>query len=365
MSSPSKLLTTERKARAAAKSRESLEGFVLLAGIVAVMWLVEVINSLDHDALDSGGGIIPRNFDRVWAIFTAPFLHVSFTHLIAWSIVKALKSNASLNHAFAQEDGEPFRVVRTQVNIGLAVDVAGKDGQRSLKVPNVKNAEEMNFAQFIAAYDDIVARARTAYIADSRHMPGAADAAVVKLEGLQRALALRRRGEAWADVAAGAGYVDQPHLARECRALTGRAALAMHSGVRVLRPIWKGTPQSHQFQVFTEVGDAAIDEPARLPLDLGAAPAPASVPAPPSTPVAGRVVQEPILPRGATKLLAVAAAAVLALCDGRRTFAELVASLTERYQVRQADVVEDVAGLLHRLSARGLLRLSSSEEVAS
>ena len=40
---------------------------------------------------------------------------------------------------------------------------------------------------------------------------------------LQRALALRRRGEAWADVAAGAGYVDQPHLARECRALTGRA----------------------------------------------------------------------------------------------------------------------------------------------
>lgn len=40
---------------------------------------------------------------------------------------------------------------------------------------------------------------------------------------LQRALALRRGGRAWADAAAGAGYVDQPHLARECRALTGRA----------------------------------------------------------------------------------------------------------------------------------------------
>jgi AraC-like DNA-binding protein len=40
---------------------------------------------------------------------------------------------------------------------------------------------------------------------------------------LQRALALHRRGQAWADVAATAGYVDQPHLARECRALTGRA----------------------------------------------------------------------------------------------------------------------------------------------
>jgi AraC-like DNA-binding protein len=39
---------------------------------------------------------------------------------------------------------------------------------------------------------------------------------------LQRALALHRRGLAWADVAADAGYADQPHLARECRALTGR-----------------------------------------------------------------------------------------------------------------------------------------------
>lgn len=40
---------------------------------------------------------------------------------------------------------------------------------------------------------------------------------------LQRALALHRRGRSWADVAADAGYVDQPHLARECRALTGQA----------------------------------------------------------------------------------------------------------------------------------------------
>jgi AraC-like DNA-binding protein len=37
---------------------------------------------------------------------------------------------------------------------------------------------------------------------------------------LQRALALHRGGSTWA---ADAGYVDQPHLARECRALTGRA----------------------------------------------------------------------------------------------------------------------------------------------
>jgi multifunctional 2-oxoglutarate metabolism enzyme len=86
---------------------------------------------------------------------------LSFTHLIAWAIIKAVKSNPSLNHAFAENDGQPFRVVRSNVNIGLAVDVAGKDGTRSLLVPNIKNADGMNFAQFVQAYDDIVARART------------------------------------------------------------------------------------------------------------------------------------------------------------------------------------------------------------
>ncbi|HLH05253.1 MAG TPA: multifunctional oxoglutarate decarboxylase/oxoglutarate dehydrogenase thiamine pyrophosphate-binding subunit/dihydrolipoyllysine-residue succinyltransferase subunit [Bryobacteraceae bacterium] len=86
---------------------------------------------------------------------------LSYTHLIAWAIVKALKSNPALNHAFAEKEGEAFRVVNNQVNIGLAVDVAGKDGSRSLKVPNIKNADGMSFAQFLAAYDDIVARART------------------------------------------------------------------------------------------------------------------------------------------------------------------------------------------------------------
>jgi multifunctional 2-oxoglutarate metabolism enzyme len=85
---------------------------------------------------------------------------LSFTHLMAWAIVKAVKANPALNHAFAENGGEQFRVVRSNVNIGLAVDVEGKDGSRSLKVPNVKNADGMNFAQFVAAYDDIVARAR-------------------------------------------------------------------------------------------------------------------------------------------------------------------------------------------------------------
>jgi len=85
---------------------------------------------------------------------------VSYTHIIAWAIVKALRTNPSLNHAYAETKGQAFRVVRDQVNIGIAVDVAAKDGTRSLKVPNIKNAGSMDFAQFIQAFDDIIFRAR-------------------------------------------------------------------------------------------------------------------------------------------------------------------------------------------------------------
>ncbi len=58
---------------------------------------------------------------------------ISYTHIIAWAIVKSLRSNPTLNHAYAETKGQPFRVVRDQVNIGIAVDVAGKDGARSLE----------------------------------------------------------------------------------------------------------------------------------------------------------------------------------------------------------------------------------------
>jgi len=63
------------------KAQSRREGIQLLVAIVAVMWIVEVINSLDSNALDSDG-IYPRNVGRLWGILTAPFLHASFHHLI-------------------------------------------------------------------------------------------------------------------------------------------------------------------------------------------------------------------------------------------------------------------------------------------
>jgi membrane associated rhomboid family serine protease len=61
------------------------EGFQLLFGIVALMWVVEVINTLDSNGLDNDG-IIPRDFGHLWGVFTSPFIHGSFQHLISNTI---------------------------------------------------------------------------------------------------------------------------------------------------------------------------------------------------------------------------------------------------------------------------------------
>ena len=85
---------------------------------------------------------------------------LSYTHLIAWAIVKALEKVPALNQAYSESGSQSYRITRDHVNLGIAVDVAGKDGSRALKVPSIKNAQAMNFAEFIAAYDDLIARTR-------------------------------------------------------------------------------------------------------------------------------------------------------------------------------------------------------------
>jgi membrane associated rhomboid family serine protease len=75
----------QRSAAVSQRGEARRAGIELLVAIVALMWVLEVINTLDGNALD-GDGIHPRNFDRLWGIVTAPFLHVSFAHLISNTI---------------------------------------------------------------------------------------------------------------------------------------------------------------------------------------------------------------------------------------------------------------------------------------
>ncbi len=86
---------------------------------------------------------------------------ISYTHLIGWAIVKAVKANPASITPSPKATASRCRIVQKEINFGLAVDVAGKNGARSLMVPNIKNAGAMTFAQYMAAFDDLVARART------------------------------------------------------------------------------------------------------------------------------------------------------------------------------------------------------------
>src|SRR6266851_3603306 len=84
----------------------------------------------------------------------------SFTHLVAWAIVKAIKNHSRMNSGLVSQDGQPARIDREDINLGIAIDVEKKDGSRSLLVPNIKRAQTLDFAQFLKAYNDVVRKAR-------------------------------------------------------------------------------------------------------------------------------------------------------------------------------------------------------------
>ncbi|MFL6180473.1 MAG: multifunctional oxoglutarate decarboxylase/oxoglutarate dehydrogenase thiamine pyrophosphate-binding subunit/dihydrolipoyllysine-residue succinyltransferase subunit [Actinomycetes bacterium] len=86
---------------------------------------------------------------------------VSFTHLIAWAAVQALKAMPEMNASYAELDGKPVIAKPDHVNLGLAIDIAKPDGTRQLLVPAIKAAESMDFTGFWSAYEDLVRRART------------------------------------------------------------------------------------------------------------------------------------------------------------------------------------------------------------
>jgi membrane associated rhomboid family serine protease len=62
--------------------RSQADGLRTLAVLVALMWVVELVNVLDSYRLDHDG-IVPRSFSHIDGIVFAPFLHASFGHLLS------------------------------------------------------------------------------------------------------------------------------------------------------------------------------------------------------------------------------------------------------------------------------------------
>jgi len=85
---------------------------------------------------------------------------VSFTHLIAWAMVQALKDFPSQNVFYDEVEGKPVVVTPGHLNLGIAIDLPKPDGTRALMVPGIKKCETLSFHEFLAAYEDVVSRAR-------------------------------------------------------------------------------------------------------------------------------------------------------------------------------------------------------------
>jgi len=67
--------------RSRPRADRRLQGLALLAGLVGLMWAVEVVDLAAGD-LDANG-IRPRDEDGLVGVLLAPFLHAGFGHLLA------------------------------------------------------------------------------------------------------------------------------------------------------------------------------------------------------------------------------------------------------------------------------------------
>jgi 2-oxoglutarate decarboxylase len=87
---------------------------------------------------------------------------VSFTHLIGFAVVQALREVPVMNATFGTgDDGKPVVTRHHYINLGIAVDVENPDGSRNLMVPAIKGADEMDFHGFWTTYEELIRKVRT------------------------------------------------------------------------------------------------------------------------------------------------------------------------------------------------------------
>jgi 2-oxoglutarate dehydrogenase E1 component len=88
---------------------------------------------------------------------------VSFTHIIGFAIVQALKTVPVMNRTFVPgRDGTPPSYIDNEhVNLGLAIDVTKSDRSHTLLVPSIKAADTLDFKAFWTAYEDLVRKVKS------------------------------------------------------------------------------------------------------------------------------------------------------------------------------------------------------------
>ncbi len=90
---------------------------------------------------------------------------VSFTHIIGYAMIKALRAMPEMNAFFTEQDGKAAIGYPEHINLGIAIDLAKEDGSRQLLVPSIKGCEGMEFGQFWSTYESLVKKARNGTLA--------------------------------------------------------------------------------------------------------------------------------------------------------------------------------------------------------
>jgi len=85
---------------------------------------------------------------------------VSFTHLIAYAMVRALDVVPAMRRLYTELDGKPAVIDASPVGLGIAVDMPADDGSRTLLVPVIRAVDTLDFAGFLAAYEAVIRRVR-------------------------------------------------------------------------------------------------------------------------------------------------------------------------------------------------------------
>ena len=90
---------------------------------------------------------------------------VSFTHIIGYAMIKALRQMPEMNAFYTELEGKAAIGSPDHINLGIAIDLAKEDGSRQLLVPSIKGCESMEFGQFWATYEALVKKARKGSLA--------------------------------------------------------------------------------------------------------------------------------------------------------------------------------------------------------
>ncbi|MEQ8718370.1 MAG: multifunctional oxoglutarate decarboxylase/oxoglutarate dehydrogenase thiamine pyrophosphate-binding subunit/dihydrolipoyllysine-residue succinyltransferase subunit [Acidimicrobiales bacterium] len=87
---------------------------------------------------------------------------VSYTHLIGYAVVRAVADHVPRMNAVFHRDAEGApRVERPEhVGLGIAVDIEKSDGSRSLLVPCIRDADTLDFAEFVDRYEKLIGKVR-------------------------------------------------------------------------------------------------------------------------------------------------------------------------------------------------------------